>query len=146
MAISNGKINDNERKIYDIANYDLSKSPSGEAFIKARNCDPLSSFGDFIAVSGKVDEPCARLIAREVSDGIIAKGYTSTALEILKKKKNGKFIILEGNQNFEYQNLEFREINGFGLSQKSNSEIITKEELKNIVTQIRKSPKILKMI
>ena len=135
VAISNGKFNENERKIYDIENYDLSKSPSGEAFIKARNCDPLSSFGDFIAISGTVDEPCARLISREVSDGIIAGGFTSIALEILKKKKNGKFIILEGNRNFDYQDIEFRELNGFGLSQKANNEVLSRDELDNIVTQ-----------
>ena len=87
MAISNGEISDNERTIYDIENFDLTTSPCGEAFIKARNCDPLSSFGDFIAISGEVDEPCARLIAREVSDGIIAGGYSEIALEILRKKK-----------------------------------------------------------
>lgn len=135
VAISNGQITENEVKIYDLDNYDLSKSPSGEAFIKARNCDPLSSFGDFIAISGEVDEPCARLIAREVSDGIIAGSYTSTALEILKKKKNGKFIVLKGNRNFEYQDIEFRELNGFGLSQRANNQVLSKTELDNIVTQ-----------
>ena len=135
VAISNGKFNENERKIYDIENYDLSNSPSGEAFVKARNCDPLSSFGDFIAISGTVDEPCARLISREVSDGIIAGGFTSMALEILKKKKNGKFIILEGNRNFDYQDIEFRELNGFGLSQRANNEVLARDELDNIVTQ-----------
>lgn len=135
VAISNGEISNNERTIYDIENFDLTKSPSGEAFIKARNCDPLSSFGDFIAISGEIDEPCARLIAREVSDGIIAGGYSEIALEILRKKKNGKFIILRGNRDFDYQDIEFREIGGMGLSQKANNQILNKEELNNIVTK-----------
>ena len=135
VAISNGIIDDNERKIYDIENYDLSNSPSAEAFVKARNCDPLSSFGDFIAISSEVDEPCARLISREVSDGIIAGGFTGTALEILKKKKNGKFIILQGNRNFDYQDIEFRELNGLGLSQKANNQVLAREDLDNVVTQ-----------
>ena len=75
------------------------------------------------------------MISREVSDGIIAGSYTSTALEILKKKKNGKFIILEGNRDFEYQDIEFRELNGFGLSQRANNQVLSKTELDNIVTQ-----------
>ena len=86
VALSNGILTDDE-KIYDLDKYDLSNSPSGEAFVKARNSDPLSSFGDFIAISGEVDETCAKLINREVSDGIIAKGFTDSASEILKKKK-----------------------------------------------------------
>jgi len=134
VAISNGKITEQEKKLFDIQNYDLTKSFSGEAFIKARNCDPLSSFGDFISISGVVDETCARLIAREVSDGIIAGGYSPIALEILKKKKGGKYIILEGNRGFDYQNIEFRELLGMGLSQKSNNEMLNDDDFTNIVT------------
>lgn len=135
VAISNGILTETDKKIFDIENYDLTNSQSGEAFIKARNCDPLSSFGDFVSISGTVDETCARLIAREVSDGIIAGGYTEEALRILKSKKGGKYIILEGNRDYDYQDIEFREIAGMGLSQKSNSEILGDLDFENIVTK-----------
>jgi phosphoribosylaminoimidazolecarboxamide formyltransferase / IMP cyclohydrolase len=135
VAISNGKISDIEKKIYDIESYDLSNSPTAEAFIKARNADPLSSFGDFISISGIVDEICARLISREVSDGIIARGYTPEALEILKKKKKGNYIILEGLYNYQYKDLEFREIMGFTLSQKANNMFLSNDDFKNIVSK-----------
>lgn len=137
VAIANGIISDIDKTIYDIENYDLTNSPTGEAFIKARNGDPVSSFGDFISISGVVDETCARLIAREVSDGIIAEGYTVNALEILKKKKKGNYIILEGKKDYKYKEIEFREIMGFGLSQRANSCLLTDEDFKNIVTDTK---------
>lgn len=128
-------ISDKERLVYDLENFDLKDCSSGRAFIRARNCDPLSSFGDFIAISGIVDETTALLIRREVSDGIIAEDYTSKALEILRKKKMGKFIILRGDKNLNLGVKEYREIFGIVLSQRSNSEKITEEYLKNIVTK-----------
>ena len=137
VAISNGQISDIEKKIYDIESYDLSNSPTAEAFIKARNSDPLSSFGDFISISGIVDVTCARLISREVSDGIIARGYTPEAFQILKAKKKSNYIILEGQFDYHYKDVEFREIMGFGLSQRANSCMITDEDLKNIVTNTK---------
>ena len=89
------------------------------AYLKARNSDPLSSFGDFIAISGIVDLPCAEYISKCVSDGIIATGYTNEALNILSKKKSGNFIILKGNQNVP-NGVEYREIGGAVLSQDIN--------------------------
>jgi phosphoribosylaminoimidazolecarboxamide formyltransferase / IMP cyclohydrolase len=91
VAISS-PILESEKKLYYLDNYDINeinKSPSSMAFLRARYIDPLSSFGDFIAISGIVDETCAKLIKREISDGIIAGGFTNEALDILKTKKGG---------------------------------------------------------
>ncbi len=134
VAISMDLFTNTERLIYDIENMDLSGSPSADAFIRARNCDPLSSFGDFIAISGTADELCARLIGREVSDGIIAQDYTPEALNILKKKKGGKYIVLRGDPEFSYQDCEFRELMGMALSQRSNDAILEETDITNIVT------------
>ena len=102
----------------------LNKSHSARAFTRARNCDALSSFGDFIAISGVVDETCAKLIKREVSDGIIAKGYTEEAFNILKQKKKGRYPILTGDWDIDYNRVEFRDIMGVSLTQDCNSEMV----------------------
>lgn len=73
-------------------------SPLAVAYARARGADRMSSFGDFIALSDVCDQATARLISREVSDGIIAPGYTPEALELLKKKKNGGYCILQVNK------------------------------------------------
>lgn len=70
-------------------------SPLAVAYARARGADRMSSFGDFVALSDVCDYPTARLISREVSDGIIAPGYTKDAFELLKKKKNGGYCVLE---------------------------------------------------
>lgn len=70
-------------------------SPLAVAYARARGADRMSSFGDFVALSDICDQPTARLISREVSDGIIAPGYTQEALELLRKKKNGGYCILQ---------------------------------------------------
>lgn len=96
------------------------------AYILSRNCDPKSSFGDFVALSDIVSVQCARLIKREVCDGIIAPGYDAAALEILQSKKNGNFVILKGNMDYTTQliqekNIEIRDQNGIVLVQSSNN-------------------------
>ena len=109
---------------YDVTSKDVS-TPCSMAFVRARNCDPLSSFGDFIAINDIVDIETARLIKREVSDGIIALGYSEEALEVLKSKKNGKYIILVGKNVNKYQNketFEFKEVDGCAVMQSVNRE------------------------
>lgn len=101
-------------------------SPETHAFIRSRNCDPLSSFGDFIICSGTVDKYMAELIRREVSDGIMATNFTQEALQILKKKKNGNYIIVKGNLAY-YKKFaksgwsESKSIYGMTLKQPSNN-------------------------
>lgn len=98
-------------------------SLSHEAYYKARNADPVSSFGDFIAIKDVVDLSTAQYLSKEVSDGIIADGYTNEALEILKKKKNGNFIILRGSE-INYKDIEYREICGTVIAQNKNTETL----------------------
>jgi phosphoribosylaminoimidazolecarboxamide formyltransferase / IMP cyclohydrolase len=106
-------------------------SPAAEAFIRARNVDPMCSFGDFIAISGTVDVQTAKLIASEVSDGIIASNYKTEALEILKKKKKGAYVVLKGSMSKSVDDgeLEIREMHGVILSQESNSSLTKMDDL-----------------
>jgi phosphoribosylaminoimidazolecarboxamide formyltransferase/IMP cyclohydrolase len=94
----------------------------------------MCSFGDFCAVSDQVDEDTALILKKEVSDGIIAPGYTEAALEIFKKKKGGKFIILQATPDYDAGELEYREVYGMTFSQKRNTVVITKEHMENVVT------------
>jgi len=108
-----------------------------EAYITARDSDPMSSFGDFVALSQICDFDTAKLIKMEVSDGIVAPGYTDQALEILKMKKKGKYIILKANPYYRNtSDVEYREMYGIALSQPVNRavlgfDIFSGEELTN---------------
>lgn len=123
-----------EEKVYDISHMNINNSESAKAFIRARNSDPLSSFGDFIAISCVVDETCAKLIKREVSDGIIAANYTPEALKILSNKKNGKYVIIKGDTNINYNDIEYKEIFGVSIAQTANSELIDDSYFQDIPT------------
>ncbi|MDP7621644.1 MAG: phosphoribosylaminoimidazolecarboxamide formyltransferase [SAR324 cluster bacterium] len=105
--------------------YDCKKnqelSPLATAYIKARGADPLSSFGDFIALSRKVDLSTAEVVREMVSDGIIAPGFDNDALILLKEKKDGKYLILAADPEFKIPELEFREVAGVGFSQLRNT-------------------------
>ena len=84
-----------ERKIYWVDDMDVEFTPLANAYIRARGADRMSSFGDFISLSDVCDKETALVIKREVSDGVIAPGYTDEALEILKAKKNGNYNVIE---------------------------------------------------
>lgn len=99
-------------------------SPAALAYLRARNADPLCSFGDFAAVSDVVDEATARVIKPEVSDGIIAPGYTEEALRLLASKKKGAFIILQAT-DAPLPAVEYREVHGVGLRQARNQFVYT---------------------
>ena len=105
--------------------YDCKKtqelSPLATAYIRARGADPLSSFGDFIALSRKVDLNTAEVVRKMVSDGIIAPGFDNDALILLKEKKGGKYLILAADPEFKIPELEFREVAGVGFSQLRNT-------------------------
>src|SRR5512136_161270 len=98
------------RKAYWVDDLDL--SPLAAAYARARGVDRMSSFGDWIALSDTVDLQTAKLIAREVSDGIIAPGYQSEALDLLAKKKQGKYVVLQMDPAYEPGPLESREVYG----------------------------------
>lgn len=110
-------------------------SPIALAYARARGCDRMCSYGDFVGVSHKVDITLAKLLKSEVSDGIIAPGYDKDALEILKEKKKGNFVILEMNPEYEPPELEEREIYGIIMEQSRNNINVNKDLFKNIVTK-----------
>src|SRR6266567_5173129 len=92
-------LNETLRKSYGVENLEL--SPLACAYARARGADRLASFGDFVALSDVLDLPTAQLLQREVSDGIIAPGYEPEALALLRKKQNGKYVILEIDLDYE---------------------------------------------
>ncbi len=112
-------------------------SPMAVAYARARGTDRMSSYGDFIALSDVCDIQTARLINREVSDGIIAPAYTEEALALLKNKKKGMYVILKIDKEFQPEGTEKREIFGITFEQERNAAEITQELLRNIPT-IRK--------
>lgn len=107
------------------------------AYARARGSDRMSSFGDFVALSDDCDVQTAKIISREVSDGIIAPGYEPEALEILKAKKTGGYLILKMNADYKPDPLERRTIFGLTLEQKRNSEPINEALMKNIASRRR---------
>ena len=118
----------------------LNNSPLACAYAKARGTDRLSSFGDWISLSDTCDEVTARLIAREVSDGVIAPDYTPKALKLLQEKKKGGYTVLKIDRDYEPGQLETRQVFGVSFTQRRNDRIITKDDLANIVTQNRSLP------
>lgn len=115
-------------------------TPLGCALLRARGADPVSSFGDFIAVSDPVDEATAELLRREVSDGIIAPGYEPGALEILSSKKKGAYVVLEADPEFTPPEMERRELFGVEFAQGRNDAPITPALFENVVTERKEFP------
>jgi phosphoribosylaminoimidazolecarboxamide formyltransferase/IMP cyclohydrolase len=114
---------------------DIPLSPLASAYTRARGADRMSSFGDFIGLSDPVDVSTARLIAREVSDGVIAPDYEPEALEILKDKKQGKYTVLQIDPAYEPPPMESRQVFGLTLEQRRNDRPATRDDLANIVTR-----------
>jgi len=128
-------LTDLECQAYEVTKeQNLLLTPVALAYLRARNADPMCSFGDFAAVSDIVDEATAKILKREVSDGIVAPGYTPEALKLLKSKKGGKFIVLEATKDYEPPDIEYREVYGMTFSQKRNDVILSKDNMKNLVT------------
>lgn len=112
-------------------------SPLACAYARARGADRMSSFGDFIALSDVCDEDTARLIKREVSDGVIAPGYTEEALAMLKAKKKGNYNVIRIDPNYVPAPVEKKQVYGITFEQGRNELDINNELLSNIVTQNR---------
>ncbi len=115
-------------------------SPLACAYARARGADRMSSFGDFISLSDTCDADTARIIKREVSDGVIAPGYTDEALEILKQKKNGNYTVIQIDPNYEPPLLEHKDVFGITFEQGHNNLDINEELLANIVTANKDMP------
>ena len=129
-----------EKKIYWVE--DMGElSPLACAYARARGADRMSSFGDFIALSDVCDVPTARLIKREVSDGIIAPGYEPEALEILKGKKKGNYNVIQIDPSYVPNPSEHKEVFGITFEQGRNEMKIGEELLQNIVTEEKEIPK-----
>ncbi len=115
-------------------------SPLACAYARARGADRMSSFGDFIALSDVCDADTAKLIKREVSDGVIAPGYTDEALEILKQKKNGNYNVIQIDESYVPAELEKKQVYGITFEQGRNELDINGELLSNIVTDNKEIP------
>jgi len=109
-------------------------SPIAQAYVRARGGDRMSSFGDAVAVSDTVDMSLAEVLKREVSDLIIAPGFESRALEMLKQKKDGKYVILQIDPDYIPPEMETRNLFGLTLEQKRNDVQLSKEHFQNVVT------------
>ena len=115
-------------------------SPLACAYARARGADRMSSFGDFVALSDVCDKDTASLIKREVSDGVIAPGYTEEALEILAQKKNGNYNVIQIDENYRPDPIEHKEVFGITFEQGRQELPINDELLSNIVTENKELP------
>ena len=133
------KLTELEKKIY--WGDDLGElSPLASAYARARGADRMSSFGDFISLSDVCDADTARLIKREVSDGVIAPGYEPEALEILKAKKKGNYNIIKIDESYVPAPVEHKEVFGVTFEQGRNELVIDKDFLSNMVTENKEIP------
>ncbi|KAJ2697822.1 bifunctional phosphoribosylaminoimidazolecarboxamide formyltransferase/IMP cyclohydrolase [Coemansia sp. IMI 209128] len=124
-----------EQRVYMVEGMEL--SPLATAYARARGADRMSSFGDWAALSDVCDVATARLISKEVSDGVIAPGYEAEALEILRKKKGGKYCVLQMDPEYEPGMVETRQVYGLSLQQRRNDAKITAELFTNVVSRNR---------
>lgn len=116
---------------YEVSGREL--SPAALAYVRARGADPKCSFGDFVALSEPVDEPTADFLKSVVSDGIIAPGYEGRALATLSAKKNGSFIVMRADRNFQPPAREAREMFGMRLTQDRNAHVFGLADLRDVV-------------
>ena len=130
------------KKIYFVD--DLELSPLACAYAKARGADRMSSYGDFIALSDVCDVPTAKMIQREVSDGVIAPGYEPEALEILKSKRKGTYCILQMDENYKPAPIERKQVYGVTFEQGRNELVIDDAMMSNIVTECKDLPETAK--
>lgn len=131
-------LSDTLRQVYMVGDRPLSALAT--AYARARGGDRMSSYGDFIACSHPVDASTAELIRPEVSDGIIAPGYDTDALAILRAKKQGKYLVLAMDPTYEPPLVERREVFGIWLSQERNARPVAASILSNVVTRRREFP------
>jgi AICAR transformylase/IMP cyclohydrolase PurH len=135
-------LSDTLKRIYFVD--DLELSPLACAYARARGADRMSSYGDWIALSDECDVQTARLIAREVSDGIIAPGYTDEALAVLKSKRKGNYNIVCMNETYRPAPVEQKDVFGVTFEQRRNDCVIDASLLESIVTDARELPETAK--
>ncbi len=133
-------LTDVERKIYWVDDMDMEFSPLASAYARARGADRMSSFGDFISLSDVCDAATAKIIKREVSDGVIAPGYEPEALEILKAKKKGAYNVIEIDEDYVPAPIEAKQVYGVTFEQGRNELKIDGAFFDNIVTESKDLP------
>lgn len=131
-------LTDVEKQIYFTGDVEL--SPLASAYARARGADRMSSYGDFAALSDVCDKATALLLKVEVSDGVIAPGYTDEALEILKSKKKGNYVILQMDEGYTPDPIERKQVFGITFEQGRNNAIIDTSLFENIVTKNKDLP------
>jgi AICAR transformylase/IMP cyclohydrolase PurH len=132
------ELSDTMRKIYFVD--DLELSPLAGAYAMARGADRMSSYGDFAALSDVCDKQTALVLKREVSDGVIAPGYTDEALQILKTKRRGTYNIVQIDPNYRPAPVEHKDVFGITFEQGRNSSVIDGSLLQNVVTRNKSIP------
>ena len=131
-------LDDKMKKVYHLEGCEL--SPLASAYARARGADRMSSFGDFVALSDFCDESTAQVLKHEVSDGVIAPGYTDEALAILKTKKKGNYNIIQIDPAYVPAEMETKEVFGITFEQRRNQDPITEDCLRNIPTKNKELP------
>lgn len=126
-------LSDVEKQIYFTGDAEL--TPLASAYARARGADRMSSYGDFAALSDVCDEATALLLKVEVSDGVIAPGYTEKALEILKSKKKGNYVVLQMEESYKPDPIERKQVFGVTFEQGRNDSVIDESLFENIVTK-----------
>ena len=127
------ELSDTLKKVFFVD--DLTLSPIASAYAAARGADRMSSYGDFAALSDTCDEATAKILSREVSDGVIAPGYTPEALEILKKKRKGNYTVLQMDTAYVPKPIEHKNVYGITFEQGRNDLKIDASMLDNLVTE-----------
>ena len=134
-----------ERRIYWVDDMDVEFTPLANAYIRARGADRMSSFGDFISLSDVCDKETALVIKREVSDGVIAPGYTEEALAILKEKKNGNYNVIQIDPSYVPKPVERKEVFGITFEQGRNELVIDENFFDHLVTENKELPQSAKI-
>jgi len=134
------ELSETEKKVYGVDDLKEPLTPLASAYARARGADRMSSFGDFIALSAPCDLATARIISREVSDGIIAPGYSPEALDVLSKKKGGKYCVIQIEPSYVPAEVETRQVYGIHMQQRRNDAKISPELFSNLVTQNKELP------
>ncbi|KAJ7498064.1 bifunctional purine biosynthesis protein ade10 [Mycena galericulata] len=134
------ELDETEKKVYGVDDLKEPLTPLACAYARARGADRMSSFGDFIGLSAPCDLATAKIISREVSDGIIAPGYSPEALDVLSKKKGGKYCVLEIDPTYTPEDIETKQVYGVHLQQRRNNAKIDAALFGNIVTKSKEMP------
>ncbi|KIM88150.1 hypothetical protein PILCRDRAFT_814063 [Piloderma croceum F 1598] len=134
------ELDETEKKVYGVDDLKEPLTPLASAYARARGADRMSSFGDFIGLSAPCDLATAKIVSREVSDGIIAPGYSKEALDVLSKKKGGKYCVLQIDPNYTPGGIETRQVFGIHMQQKRNDCKIDAKLFENVVTKNKDIP------